>query len=96
MHLDKPHHFIIQPHKDHYVVVNIKGKRENHTHIWSEKTCNILIGMVCRKTVPHSDYLKESARRISRDEKYHQKIFNKINKNANKEKFYKVNIGVWK
>lgn len=93
--MDKPNHFMIQPHKDHYVLINVKGKRENHTHIWSKKTCNTLIGLVCKKTVPDSDYLRESAKRVSRDKKYIDKINRKIIKDSNKQKFHKVNNGIW-
>lgn len=94
--MDKPGDFVIKKHHNHYVLINTKGKRENHTHLNAVKTCEMLVGLVCRKTVPTSDYLKESARRISRDEKYCKKIKNKIEKDKNKQGFYKVNNGIWR
>ena len=51
--------------------------------------------MICRKQVPDSSYLRESAKRISRNEKYIDKINHKIEKDSQKPKYYKVNNGRW-
>lgn len=93
--MDKPSHFIIKKYRNHYILINTKGERENHTHLNTVKVCRSLVGMVCNKTVPTSDYLKESALRVSRDEKYCQKIRNKIAKNKDKQTYYNVINGVW-
>ena len=91
--MDKPSHFIIKKHNNHYVLINTKGKRKHHTHLKAVKTCRMLVGLVCNKTVPTSDYLKESAKRVSRDYKYKDTIDRKIEKNKDKQMFYRVNRG---
>ena len=91
--MDKPSDFIIKKHNNHFVVINTKGTRANHTHLNAVKTCNMLVELVCRKTVPTSNYLKESARRISRDDKYKLEIAIKKEKDNQKQRFFKVNNG---
>lgn len=88
--MDKPNHFIIVPHRSHYVLVNTKGDRSHHTHLESKKTCRNLVGMVCNKTVPTSNYLKESAKRVSRDKKYILEVEIKQSKDKEKPKFRRV------
>lgn len=66
--------FNIKKSKGKYVLYNRKSKNKGHTHIKTKGTCNKLIRWVCDKVVPRSDYLKVSAIRISRDEKYIEKV----------------------
>lgn len=72
--MDKYEDFKIIPYKDHFIIINTKGTREQHTHIKRWDTCKMLIKLVCKKRVPHSNYLKTSAKRISRNQKYIEKI----------------------
>lgn len=72
--MDKPSHFKIFKYQDTYVVYNKNGGKDNHTHIGNKGTCNFLIKMVCKKIIPKSPYLKESAIRISLDKNYISEI----------------------
>lgn len=65
---------------------NIKPKNDRNI-------CEMLISLICNKTIPKSDYLKESAKRLSRDEKYIQEIEIKKEKDKQKPKFIRVNRG---
>lgn len=68
--MDSKSDFKIRKYRDHYVLFNRKSKSGGHTHIHTRSTCHVLVRLVCKKIIPESDYLKESAMRISRDEKY--------------------------
>ena len=92
--MDKPNHFKIIDCGDNFVVANIKGEYENHTHLKKENTANLLIRLVCKKVVPNSPYMRESAKRISRDKRYIQNIEVKIEKDKNKQKFTRINKGI--
>ena len=93
--MDKAHHFkIIDCGLDGYVVVNIKGDYDNHTHLDKYGTCKLLIKLVCKKIVPDSDYMRTSAKRISRNKKYIQDIDNKIRKDSNRTRYININKGV--
>lgn len=59
---------------DHFVIINVKGERRNHTHIKKRGTCQLLIRLVYRKQVPRSSYLRESAKRITLDTDYIKRI----------------------
>ena len=85
--------FRIFQYKDHYIVSNIKGDKSHHTHLKKYNTCQLIVRLVCTGTVPKSSYLRESAMRISRNEKYIQDIIVKKEKDKNKQKYYNVNNG---
>lgn len=80
-------------------VFNVKGERENHSHInrghkkKQIKTAQMLIRLVRNKTVPKSHYLRQSALRLTRDVRYRYEILNKIEKDKQKPKFYNVGGG---
>lgn len=103
--MDRFSDFIINDCGSYYTIENAKARDfENyHTHLnkknkvknGKRSTCDLLIYLVCQKRVPDSPYLRESAKRISRDEKYIQKIEHKEMKDANKQKFFKVNNGIF-
>lgn len=78
----------------HIIYNNIGGFTNYHTHIKGLKTCQNLIRDIKRDKVPDSYYLRVSAMRICMDEKYTDKVQNKIDKDRNKEKFFKVNNGI--
>ena len=54
----------------------------------------MLINLVCDKIVPDSDYLRTSAKRLSRDEKYIAQIEHKEEKDRQKQRYLNVNKGV--
>lgn len=91
--MDSRDDFKIRGYRGHFILYNCKADKEHHTHIYSKKTCERLIDWICRKIVPDSGYLRESAKRISRDEKYIEKICIKVEKDSQKPKFHKVNNG---
>lgn len=76
--MDKPSDFKIIPYKGKYVIYNMKVDKKvdasHHTHIDNRHICKLIIKLVCDKVVPNKPYLRESARRISRDELYREEI----------------------
>lgn len=105
--MDKHTHFKICDCGNYYTIENTKAHDFDnyHTHITkkqgnniSEKkqksTCKLLIKLICKKTVPNSAYLRESAKRLSRDKRYIRNIEIKEEKDRNKQKFYRVNKGI--
>lgn len=104
--MDKYSHFTIMDCGSNYVIENKKANDFDnfHTHINKKKkmkhkpkdsTCKMLIKLICNKKIPKSNYLRQSAMRISRDEKYIQNIQIKMEKDSQKPKFHKVNNGRW-
>jgi hypothetical protein len=94
--VDCPSDFEIKQVSDGCVLINHKMKfqeKSGHTHIYKHDTCEALINMICNHTVPTSPYLRQSARRISRDSKYLLMIEVKICKDGQKLKFVNVNNG---
>lgn len=94
--MDKPSHFKIYDNGTYHTLVNVKAKdfKNYHTHIKREGTCKMLIRLICKKRVPDSPYLRESAKRISRDKKYIQKIEIKERKDKQKPHYININKGV--
>lgn len=76
------------------VVANQAGEYKNHTHIKRYDTALMLITLVRNKRVPKSEYLRESAKRITLDDKYIEAIEHKQIKDRQKSKYYNVNKGV--
>lgn len=74
MEIDRESDFRIFQYKGEYVLYNIKGGESNHTHLGNYGVCKMLIKLICKEEIPRSDYLKESARRISRNDKYRKNI----------------------
>jgi len=75
---------------NHYVLINKKGKVENHTHLKKKDTCYLLIKLVCRKEIPRSPYLRTSAKRISRNKKYIKEIEIKEEKDKQKQHYFNL------
>lgn len=92
--MDRKEHFKIIGESGNYMVINTKGSYEHHTHLKNYHTCELLINLVCKKVVPKTPYMRSSAKRISRDKKYIQKIDNKIRKDSNKTKYVNINKGI--
>lgn len=79
-----------------HVIINMDGKYKNHGHIRKLSTCRMLIGLIHKRIIPDSNYLRETCLRICLDEKYIIDIKNKIDKEKQKPKLIKVNKGVRK
>lgn len=92
--MDKPSDFMIIECGNHYVLINKKGKVENHTHLKKKDTCYLLIKLVCRKEVPRSSYLRTSAKRISRNKKYIKEIEIKEEKDKQRQYYFNPQKGV--
>lgn len=92
--MDKPSDFMIMECGNHYVLINKKGKVENHTHLKKKDTCYLLIKLVCRKQIPRSPYLRTSAKRISRNKKYIREIEIKEEKDKQKLQYFNLQKGV--
>lgn len=91
--MDKHSDFKIIKCGNHCVLINTKGSYSQHTHIKRYGTCKLLIDLICNKRVPDSDYLRTSAKRLSRDEKYIRKIEHKERKDRDKQRYYNINKG---
>ncbi len=76
------------------VVSNMQGSYDNHTHIKKYKTAEVFVKLVRAKEIPRSDYLRESAKRVTLDDKYIEAIEHKQDKDRQKSKYYNVNKGV--
>lgn len=107
--MDRPNHFRIIDNDTYYTVENVKANDFDnfHTHLNKRSNRNkrnvkskdkykvgrMLIGLICNKKVPDSDYLRESAKRLSRDERYIRDIEYKESKDKDKQKFVRINRG---
>jgi len=80
----------------HHIIINTKGKYNNHGHIKFLGTCKKLLNLIDRKIIPNSDYLRGTALRISLDPKYITEIENKIKKDKNKQQYFNPQKGVRK
>lgn len=72
----------ITRYKRYYLVSNTEGSYKNHTHIKIRsgtgekeyKTCKTLIYLIENKQVPRSNYLLQSAIRLTLDEEYKEHL----------------------
>lgn len=81
---------------NYYTIANINGNQENHCHVNKQSTAELLCKLITRKEVPKSSYLRESAKRVTLDEKYKEKIEIKEEKDRNKQYYYNPQKGVRK
>ena len=58
-----------------------------------ENTAHLLAKLIKKKKVPKSKYLRESAKRITMDKKYIEKIEIKEDKNKQKQYYFNPNKG---
>lgn len=77
-----------------YIVVNTKGKYENHGHFKKLSTCYVLIRLIQKKSIPKKSFMIEAARRITTDEKYKQVLTIKQEKNKQRQHYFNSNKGV--
>lgn len=78
----------------HHIIINTKGKYENHGHVKHLNACKKLLRMMDKEIVPHSDYLRGTVLRISLDEKYKADVERKIEKDRQKPKLVRIQKGV--
>lgn len=107
--MDRPNHFRIIDNDTYYTVENVKANDFDnfHTHLNKRSNKNkrnvkskdkfkvgeLLVGLICNKTVPDSSYLRESAKRISRDDDYIRKICHKEEKDRDKQTYVQRSYG---
>lgn len=76
--------FKIFRYKRYYLVSNTDGSYKNHTHIKVKtrtgakeyKTCKTLVYLIENKQVPRSNYLLQSAIRLTLDTEYKEHLLN--------------------
>lgn len=86
---------ILQNERD-YIVVNTKGKYENHGHFKKLSTCYVIIRLIQRRTIPKKPFMIEAARRITADATYEQVLANKQQKNKQRPRYFNPSKGVRK
>lgn len=79
---------------NYFTIININGEYDNHCHIKKYKTANMLVNLILNKRVPKSKYLRESAKRVTLDERYKQDIDIKIEKDRDRIYYFNPNKGV--
>lgn len=89
-------YMVIEEDNKGVVLINTAGVYSNHGHLKSLKAAKMMINLIERRIVPKSDYLKETALRVSLNDKYKTDILNKIEKNKNKQSFININKGIIK
>lgn len=93
----KGNYIITEEHsKRGYIVINTEGTYDSHAHIKKFATCKMLLSLMEKNIVPDSAYLRISALRLSTDEKYRDKVLNKIEKDRNKQLYYNPQKGTVK
>lgn len=75
-------------------MANLNGTHDHHTHLKRKSTCELLVRLVKRKRVPDSTYLRSSAKRVTMDQRYINKIDAKIEKDGDRVYYINVNKGV--
>lgn len=92
--------FIVKKIRAGYYVYNRKRRsKDEHTHIATKDGYMDLLKFIRERKVPNSSYLRESALRICQFKKYKKyldAIEHKIEKDAQKPKFIRVNRGAVK
>ena len=77
-----------------HTIINTKGNKDNHGHIKYLDTCEMLLNLMYKKVVPDSSYLRGTVLRISLDDKYKQKVNNRIAKDKSRQFYYNPQKGV--
>lgn len=78
----------------YFTITNINGSYSNHCHVDTKDTAEMLVRLMRKKRVPRSHYLRQSAMRVTLDNKYKIEIELKIMKDRDKIRYYNVNRGV--
>ncbi len=76
------------------VLINTAGVYRNHGHLKKLSTAKMLIGLMNRKIVPNSKYLRDTVLRISLDEEYRTKVRMRKDKEKCKQLYFNVNKGI--
>lgn len=87
--------FIVTESRRGHVIINTNGIfSDNHGHVKKLSTCEMLIKLIHKEVVPDSDYLRKTALRISLNQKYKEKILNKIAKDGNRQYYFNPSKGM--
>lgn len=76
-----------------YTVKSISGEYENHGHFSKISICRTIVDLVTRKQVPKKNHFIESAIRLTTDDKYRERLEIKLEKNKNRQYFFKPQKG---
>jgi hypothetical protein len=85
--------------KRYYLIANTQGSYSNHTHIKVRsrtgekeyKVCKTLVGLIENKRIPKSNYLLQSAIRLTLDEEYKEQLLEV--QQRRKQRYFNVNKG---
>lgn len=86
--------YIVLQSKRGHTIINTKGNREHHGHIKYLDTCEMLLKLMDKEIVPDSSYLRGTVLRISLNDKYKEKVLNKIDKDKSRQYYFNPNKGV--
>lgn len=70
--------------KKGYMVRNLEGNYNKHTHLPKEQTCKLVIELVQKQAIPKKEYLIKSCIKITNDEKYIKSLNAALNKRHKK------------
>lgn len=89
--------YLVIESKRGHTIMNMNGTfSDNHGHVKKLGTAKLLIGLMEKEIVPDSSYLRETAKRISLNERYIEKVKHKIEKDKNNQQYFNPNKGVRK
>ena len=74
-------------------IINTKSDT-HHGHIKTIKTCEMLLKLMDRQVVPDSTYLRNTILRICLDDKYKDKVINRIEKDKQRQYYYNPQKGI--
>lgn len=87
--------YLVIESKRGHTIINMNGTfSDNHGHVKKLGTAKLLIGLIKKEIVPDSSYLRETAKRISLNSRYIEKINIKINNDKNKQQYFNPNKGL--
>lgn len=85
--------FKILRNRSGFILINENGDYSNHGHFKKESTCKLLIDLINKNIIPHSDYLRQAVLRICINDKYKDKVKRKIKKDKDKQMYININKG---
>ena len=87
--------FIVTKGRWGHTIYNSKGTFESHHgHIDRLGTCKKLLQMIDKGIIPDSPYLRETVLRICIDNKYKDKVINRIKKDGSRQYYFNPNKGI--
>lgn len=86
--------YIVLQGKRGHTIINTKGNKSNHGHIKYLDTCEMLLKLMDKEKVPDSSYLRGTVLRISLNDKYKDKVLNKIDKDKSRQYYFNPQKGI--